>query len=63
MREDRGLNGKAISDCLAAHYGLAVASVTFLPIGNDFQAAVTHAPCRGAATLVRTSGVRCAAKV
>src|SRR4051794_36897672 len=40
MREDRGLNGNAIADCLAAHYGLAVASVTFLPIGNDFQAAV-----------------------
>jgi spectinomycin phosphotransferase len=40
MREERGLDGKAISACLAAHYGLEVASITFLPIGNDFQASV-----------------------
>jgi spectinomycin phosphotransferase len=40
MREDRGLSESAIADCLAAHYGLAVDAVTFLPIGNDFQAAV-----------------------
>ena len=40
MREERVLNENAIAECLAAPYGLAVDSVTFLPIGNDFQAAV-----------------------
>jgi spectinomycin phosphotransferase len=40
MREERGLNQGAIADCLAAHYGLRVVSIAFLPIGNDFQAAV-----------------------
>jgi spectinomycin phosphotransferase len=40
MREERGVDPDRIAACLAAHYGLVVASVTFLPIGNDFQAAV-----------------------
>jgi spectinomycin phosphotransferase len=40
MREDRGVNRGAIATCLAAYYDLDVASVTFLPIGNDFQAVV-----------------------
>src|SRR5215216_5891787 len=40
MRKERGIDENAISACLAAHYGLDVASITFLPVGNDFQAAV-----------------------
>jgi spectinomycin phosphotransferase len=42
VRKDRGLDVGALAACLAAHYGLTVASITFLPIGNDFQAAVYH---------------------
>lgn len=42
MREDRGLDPDRIAACLAEHYGLDVASVTFLPIGNDFQAVVSR---------------------
>jgi spectinomycin phosphotransferase len=40
MREDPGLDVDKISACLQAHYGLRVASVTFLPIGYDPYAAV-----------------------
>ena len=40
MREDRGPGGDAIRASLDAHFGLSVASVTFLPIGNDLQASV-----------------------
>lgn len=40
MREDPGLDVDNISACLEAHYGLRVASVAFLPIGYDPNAAV-----------------------
>lgn len=40
MREDRRLDAGMIAACLAAQYGLRPASITFLPIGNDFKAAV-----------------------
>lgn len=40
MREDPGLGIDKISACLDAHYGLGVASVSFLPIGYDPDAAV-----------------------
>jgi spectinomycin phosphotransferase len=40
MREDPGLGIAKISACLDAHYGLVVASVSFLPIGYDPGAAV-----------------------
>src|SRR4051812_9480528 len=40
MREERRLNRGDIADCLEAHYGLRVVSIAFLPLGNDFTAAV-----------------------
>ncbi len=40
MRADPSLDVGKISACLAAHYNLRVASVTFLPIGYDLNAAV-----------------------
>jgi spectinomycin phosphotransferase len=40
MREDPGLDVGKISACLDAHYDLHVASITFLPIGYDLNAAV-----------------------
>ncbi len=40
MRENPGLDVGAIAASLAAHYGLDVASVAFLPLGYDFAAAV-----------------------
>ena len=40
MRDDPGLSTEGISACLDAHYGLGVASVSFLPIGYDPNAAV-----------------------
>lgn len=40
MREDRALDGGAIAASLDAHYRLSVASVAFLPIGNDLRAAM-----------------------
>lgn len=40
MREDPGLGIDKISACLDAHYGLNVASASFLPIGYDPSAAV-----------------------
>jgi spectinomycin phosphotransferase len=39
MREDPGLDTGRIVACLDAQYGLQVASVTFLPIGYDLNAA------------------------
>ena len=39
MREDPGLDASKISACLEAHYGLRVASVAFLPVGYDPNAA------------------------
>jgi spectinomycin phosphotransferase len=54
MREDRGLDAGTISTCLAAHYSLRVASITFLPIGNDFKAAVYRVVAtNGAAYLLK----------
>ena len=40
VREDPGLGFDEISACLDTHYGLRVASVAFLPIGYDPNAAV-----------------------
>ncbi len=40
MREDPGLDLEKISASLGAHYGPRVASVTFLPLGHDPNAAV-----------------------
>src|SRR3954468_8241074 len=40
MREERELNWNDIAGCLATHYGLRVVSIAFLPLGNDFAAAV-----------------------
>lgn len=40
MREDPGVDAGKIAACLNAHYGLHVASITFLPIGYDLNAAV-----------------------
>ena len=40
MREDPGLDVNKICASLEAHYGLRVASVTFLPLGYDPNAAV-----------------------
>lgn len=40
MREDPGLDAGAIAACLRANYGLETASVTYLPIGYDLNAAV-----------------------
>lgn len=40
MREDSGLGIDKISACLDAHYGLGVASVSFIPVGYDPNAAV-----------------------
>ena len=39
MREDPHLDHGAIAASLAAHYGLEVASVAYLPLGYDFAAA------------------------
>jgi spectinomycin phosphotransferase len=39
MREDPGLDESKISACLESHYGLRVASVAFLPVGHDLNAA------------------------
>jgi hypothetical protein len=39
MREDPGLDKSKISSCLEAHYGLRAASVAFLPVGYDPNAA------------------------
>ncbi len=40
MREDPGLDTGRIVACLDAQYDLGVASVTFLPLGYDLNAAV-----------------------
>jgi spectinomycin phosphotransferase len=40
MREERETDRDDIAGCLAAHYGLRVGSIAFLPLGNDFMAAV-----------------------
>ena len=40
MREDPDLGIDKISACLDAHYGLGVASASFLPLGHDPRAAV-----------------------
>ena len=40
MREEREIDRDAIAGCLTAHYGLGVVSIAFLPLGNDFTAAV-----------------------
>lgn len=40
LREEPGLDVRGIARCLAVHYGLCVASVTYLPIGSDLTAAV-----------------------
>lgn len=42
MREDPKLDIAAIFACLETHYGIAVASVRFLPIGYDLDATVHH---------------------
>ena len=39
MREDPGLDAGKIAACLEAHYGLRAASVAFLPVGYDPNAA------------------------
>lgn len=46
MREDPGLDRERITACLAAHYGLDVASITYLPIGYDLDAAVYQVVAR-----------------
>lgn len=40
MREDPGLDVGKISACLDVHYGLRTASVAYLPVGYDLNAAV-----------------------
>ncbi|MGH2558690.1 MAG: phosphotransferase [Thermomicrobiales bacterium] len=40
MREDPRLDAGTISACIDAHYGIPLASVTFLPVGYDLNAAV-----------------------
>ncbi|MDQ3226379.1 MAG: phosphotransferase [Chloroflexota bacterium] len=40
IREDPGLDVSTIAACLNEHYGLRAASITYLPIGYDFNAAV-----------------------
>lgn len=40
MRDDPKLNPDVLSDALAANYGLFAASITFLPLGYDANAAV-----------------------
>ena len=42
MHDDPGLDDGTIAACLEAHYGVLVASLTFLPIGFDLYAAVYH---------------------
>jgi spectinomycin phosphotransferase len=46
MREDLGLIAERIPASLEAHYGLNVASVAFLPIGYDPDAAVYEVVAR-----------------
>ena len=46
MREDPGLNVDKISECLDMHYGLRGASVAFLPVGYDPNAAVYEVAAR-----------------
>lgn len=40
MREDPGLDAGTIAACLDAHYGVRAASIRYLPIGFDLNAAV-----------------------
>ncbi len=54
MREDPGLDVAKIVVCLQAHYGLRVASVAFLPVGYDPNAAVYEVDI--VATLKRPEG-------
>lgn len=39
FRDDPGIDTSLISDCLARWYGIDAASITFLPIGVDTDAA------------------------
>jgi len=49
MREPPGLDVDKISACLDEYYGLRVASVTFLPVGYDLDAAVYRVVSRNGA--------------
>ena len=40
MREDPGIDPAAITACLREEYGIAIATVDYLPLGHDFNAAV-----------------------
>lgn len=42
MREQPGLSGAKIRDCLFNHYGLLAAEIIFLPQGGDISTAVYH---------------------
>jgi len=54
MRKDPGVDVEKISASLEAHYGLRVASVTFLPIGYDPNAAVFEVvSCDGSAYVLK----------
>jgi spectinomycin phosphotransferase len=50
MREDPGLEAAAIAASLAEHYGIDAASVTYLPIGYDLNAAVYEVRAAGGAS-------------
>ncbi len=50
MREDAGLDLERILACLNAHCDLRVASVTFLPLGHDLNAAVNNGVPRDGAS-------------
>ncbi len=50
MLDDPGLDLGKIAACLDVHYGLRVASLAFLPIGYDFNAAVYEVVARDGAS-------------
>ncbi len=50
MRDDPGIDAGVIAACLADQYGIAVATVRFLPIGHDFNATVHEVTGRDGAS-------------
>ena len=47
MTEKQSLSAQSIIDCLNANYGIAVASLTLLPLGADMNASVYKAETQG----------------
>ena len=56
MREDPGLDVGKIAACLNTYYDLQVASVAFLPVGYDPNAAVYEVVSRDGTSFFSRSG-------